>query len=82
MSEIEVANALRSFRDDVIFKEYPGSEPERCILRDLMISKILEARLDEPEQFNEKIPLWLRERTDQRQFKYLRNVCAIVEKMA
>jgi hypothetical protein len=47
-----------------------------------MISKILEARLDEPEQFNEKIPLWLRERTDQRQFKYLRNVCAIVEKMA
>jgi very-short-patch-repair endonuclease len=82
MSEIEVANALRSFRDDVIFKEYPTSEPERCILRDLMISKILEARLDEPEQFNEKIPLWLRERTDQRQFKYLRNVCAIVEKMA
>jgi hypothetical protein len=82
MSEIEVANALRSFRDDVIFKEYPGSEPERCILRDLMISKILEARLDEPEQFHEKIPLWLRERTDQRQFKYLRNVCAIVEKMA
>jgi very-short-patch-repair endonuclease len=82
MSEIEVRDALRSFRDEVILKEYPGSEPERCILRDLMISKILEARLDEPEQFDEKIPLWLRERTDQRQIKYLRNVCAIVEKMA
>jgi hypothetical protein len=82
LSEIEVRDALRSFRDEVILKEYPGSEPERCILRDLMISKILEARLDEPEQFDEKIPLWLRERTDQRQIKYLRNVCAIVEKMA
>jgi very-short-patch-repair endonuclease len=82
LSEIEVRDALRSFRDEVILKEYPGSEPERCILRDLMISKILEARLDEPEQFDEKIPLWLRERTDQRQIKYLRNVCAIVERMA
>jgi very-short-patch-repair endonuclease len=82
LSEIEVRDALRSFRDEVILKEYPGSEPERCILRDLMINKILESRLDEPEQFDEKIPLWLRERTDQRQIKYLRNVCAIVEKMA
>ncbi len=82
LSEIEVRDALRSFRDEVILKEYPGSEPERCILRDIMISKILEARLDEPEQFDEKIPLWLRERTDQRQIKYLGNVCAIVEKMA
>jgi very-short-patch-repair endonuclease len=82
LSQIEVRNALRSFRDEVILKEYPGSEPERCILRDLMINKILESRLDEPEQFDEKIPLWLRERTDQRQIKYLRNVCAIVEKMA
>jgi hypothetical protein len=82
LSEIEVREALRSFRDEVILKEYPGSEPERCILRDIMINKILEARLDEPDQFDEKIPLWLRERTDQRQIKFLGNVCAIVEKMA
>ncbi len=82
LSEVEVRDALRSFRDEVILKEYPGSEPERCILRDIMINKILEARLDEPEQFDEKIPLWLRERTDQRQIKYLGNVCAIVEKLA
>jgi very-short-patch-repair endonuclease len=82
MSLIEVRDALRSLRDDVILKEFPGSEPERCILRDLMISKFIEARLDEPEQFDEKIPLWLRERTDQRQIKYLRKVCAIVEKLA
>jgi hypothetical protein len=38
---------------------FPGSEAERCILRDLMINKILKARVDEPEQFTEKIPLWL-----------------------
>jgi very-short-patch-repair endonuclease len=82
LSEVEVRDALRSFRDEVILKEYPGSEPERCILRDIMINKILEARLDKPDQFDEKIPLWLRERTDQRQIKFLGNVCAIVEKMA
>ena len=82
LSEVEVRDALRSFRDEVILKEYPGSEPERCILRDIMINKILEARLDEPDQFDEKIPLWLRERTDKRQIKFLGNVCAIVEKMA
>jgi very-short-patch-repair endonuclease len=82
LSKIEARDALRSFRDQVILKEYPGSEPERCILRDIMINKILEARLEEPDQFDEKIPLWLRERTDQRQIKFLGNVCAIVEKMA
>jgi hypothetical protein len=82
MSLIQVRDALRSLRDDVILKEFPGSEPERCILRDLMISKFIEARLDEPHQFDEKIPLWLRERTDQRQIKYLGKVCAIVEKLA
>jgi hypothetical protein len=47
-----------------------------------MINKILEARVDEPEQFTEKIPLWLRERTDPRQMTFLDHVCAIVERMA
>jgi hypothetical protein len=75
----EVRNALLRFRDDVIFKEFPGSEQERCILRDLMINKILEARLDEPSDFASKIPLWLRERTDPRQMRYLKQICEIVE---
>jgi hypothetical protein len=32
-----------------------------------MINKIVESRLDEPGEFTRKIPLWLRERTDQKQ---------------
>jgi len=33
----------------------------------MMINKIVETRLDEPEDFAQKIPLWLRERTDGKQ---------------
>jgi len=77
----EARLALKKLRDDIIFIEFPGSEPERSILRDLMIEKILDARLDEPEEFKSKIPLWMRERTDPRQLKYLEDVCAIVEQI-
>jgi hypothetical protein len=77
----EARLALRKLRDDIVFLEFPGSEPERSILRDLMIEKIIESRLDEPEEFKSKIPLWLRERTDSRQLKYLEDVCAIVEQI-
>ena len=79
--DTKVRNALVQFRNEIIFKEFPGAEPERCILRDLMIKKILEARLDEPSDFVTKIPLWLRERTDQRQVKFLKDICAIVERL-
>lgn len=51
--------ALKKLRDDIIVLEFPGSEPERSILRDLMIEIIIESRLDEPEEFKSKIPLWL-----------------------
>ena len=44
-----------------------------------MINKILEARLDEPSDFATKIPLWLRERTDPRQIRFLKQICEIVE---
>ena len=46
-----------------------------------MINKILEARLDEPVDFVTKIPLWLRERTDQRQAQFLGEISAIVERL-
>jgi len=46
-----------------------------------MINKIVEARLDEPGDFTRKIPLWLRERTDQKQLKYLDQICSIVERL-
>lgn len=81
LSETEVKDTLRLLRDEIIIKEFPELDPERCILRDMMINRIVEARLDEPKDFAEKIPLWLRERTDQRQLKFLERVCSIVERL-
>lgn len=81
LSEIEVKNRLRFFRDDEITRDFPQLDPERCILREIMINKIVEARLDEPGDFTRKIPLWLRERTDQKQLKYLDQICSIVERL-
>ena len=79
LSETEVKIRLRAFRDTEIITDFPQLDPERCILREIMINKIVESRLDEPGDFTRKIPLWLRERTDQKQVKYLNKICSIVD---
>jgi len=56
-------------------------DPERGILREIMINKIVESKLDEPADFTRKTPLWLRERTDQKQLRYLDQICSIVERL-
>jgi hypothetical protein len=81
LSEIEAKNRLRAFRDNEIIRDFPQLDPERCILREIMIGKIVESRLDEPGDFTRKIPLWLRERTDQKQLKYLEQICSIVARI-
>jgi very-short-patch-repair endonuclease len=78
-SESEVKNRLRAFRDAEIIRDFPQLDPERCILRDIMINKMVESKFDDPEDFTRKIPLWLRERTDQKQMRYLEQICSIVE---
>jgi very-short-patch-repair endonuclease len=62
LDETEVKKRLRAFRDTEIIRDFPELDPGRCILRDIMINKIVESRLDEPKDFTRKIPLWLRER--------------------
>jgi very-short-patch-repair endonuclease len=79
IDETEVKNSLRAFRESEIIRDFPELDPERCILREIMINKIVDARLDQPKDFTRKIPLWLRERTDGRQMKYLERICSIVE---
>ena len=79
VAEVDVKSRLRAFRNSKIIGDFPDLDPERCILRDIMIDKIVQSRLDEPEDFTRKIPLWLRERTDQKQLKYLEQICSIVE---
>lgn len=81
LSEVELKVLLRRLRDDVILKDFPELDQERCILREMMISKIVDLRLDETRDFTRKIPLWLRERTDQRQMRYLGQICSLVERL-
>lgn len=81
LSEPQLKMALRLLRDDVILKELTELDPERCILREIMISKIVELRLDLTNDFTRKIPLWLRERTDHKQMKYLNQICSLVERL-
>ncbi len=70
--------ALRALRRDVIMQDFPGSEPARCILREEMIAAIIKSGLDDPEDFLEKIPEYLRSRTDGRQVVYIDRICDVV----
>jgi very-short-patch-repair endonuclease len=71
-------DALRAFREDVIMRDFPGSEPGRCILREAIIEVLVRSGLDEPEDFHHKVPEYLRSRTDGRQVTYLPNICDLV----
>jgi hypothetical protein len=69
---------LRRFREEVIMVELPGSEPDRCILREAMIEVITKNQLTDVEEFTTVVPQWLRTRTDGRQMRYLERICEIV----
>lgn len=72
-------DALVAFRDRVIMRDFPGSEPKRSILRDAMIEAIIKTGLDDPKDFYSKIPEYYRTRTDGRQMVYLPRICELVE---
>jgi hypothetical protein len=72
-------DALIAFREDTIMRDFPGSEPGRCILRDAMIDLVIKTRLDDPQDFHSKIPEFRRTRTDGRQMAYLTRICELVE---
>ena len=59
-------------------RDLPGSELNRCILRDEMIDAIIRAGLDDEADFLERVPQHLRIRTDGRQKRYLKDICDIV----
>lgn len=73
-----LAEALRRFRDQTVMAAHPGSDPERCILRDKMIDAIVGAALDDPDDFRAKVPEALRSATDGRQMRHLERICEIV----
>ncbi|MBV8521701.1 MAG: hypothetical protein JOY71_06170 [Acetobacteraceae bacterium] len=52
----DLASALGELREEAIMREFPGSEPNRCILRDRMIEAIVRSQLDDPDDFCAKTP--------------------------
>lgn len=79
---LEQARAeLEEFRRTRIEVDYPGAEPQRCILRKQMIDVMLARRFDDPDDFFAKIPDVLRRGTDPRQKDYLEEICAIIGRM-
>lgn len=72
---ITLREALVAFREGIIMRDFPGSEPGRCILRDPMIELIIKTSLDDPTDFHSKIPEFHRTRTDGRQVAYLTRIC-------
>jgi very-short-patch-repair endonuclease len=76
-----VRAALVAIRRDRIDVDFPGAEPNRSILRDPMIKAMVDARLDDPAQFREAIPQYLRVGTDPRQLRYLEEICDLIGKM-
>ena len=70
--------ALRRFRDEIIMTELPGSDPDRCILRDTMIEAFVTSGIEEKAEFTSLIPLELRSGTDARQARFLEHICDMV----
>jgi very-short-patch-repair endonuclease len=79
----EVFNHLRQFRETVIAKEMDGTwEPHRSIARDAMIEALIEQRFDDPLQWINKIPRFLRTGTNPVEKKrYLHQLCEIVNRL-
>lgn len=76
--EGDLPSLLRRFRDEVILKDHPASDPARCILRDELIEAMIQSHLDDPDDFHSKVPESLRTRTDGRQRRYLDEICDLI----
>ncbi|MEE3501296.1 AAA domain-containing protein [Acidiphilium acidophilum] len=77
-ADTSIADRLRQFRETTIMVDFPGSEPQRCILREEMISQFIAKLVVDPADFTARIPEHLRTRTDGRQVRYLERICEII----
>ena len=78
LSRSEALVALSRYREEIIARDYPGHEPNRCILRVEIAKELVAHRCDNPESFAAAVPLFMRERIDARQLRYLPDICEIV----
>jgi hypothetical protein len=66
----------------VIERDFPGVDPDRCLLRDEIIEAIVKGGGDSREAFVKVVPLVMRERIDPRQMRYLDEIYDIVGRIA
>ena len=78
LSRPEALVALNRYRDKIISRDYPGHEPNRCILRDEVAKELVAHKCDNPESFVAAVPMFMRERIDARQLRYLPDICEII----
>ena len=75
----EAEKELIAYREKVIFEEFPDADQEQGLLRKPVIILLLENLPVTPEEFRSIIPLYLREKTDPRQMKFLPDILEILE---
>jgi len=80
-SKLSVAEAeavLHGYRAQVIESEFPGAEPNRCLLRSDMIRALIKNGCESRSDFTRACPHYLRAATDSRQLKFLDDVIEIL----
>ncbi len=81
LTEIDLHEALRQFRDDVIAAEMQPWERHRSILRDGMIETMVAQRLFDPQDWFRKVPQFQRSGTNPAEkVRYLERICNIVSR--
>lgn len=73
---------LVRFRREVVERELPGAEPNRCVLRDEIVDKLIKGGGDSTAAFMRVVPLFMRERVDPRQMRYLEDIYEIIGRIS
>jgi hypothetical protein len=78
----EVRTQLVQLREERIWRDFPKADPKRGLLRDQMITVLLEDVPVTEKEWAERLPSWMRKETDQAQIKkYLPEVLRILAGM-
>jgi very-short-patch-repair endonuclease len=79
----DARDELIRFREEVIHAERPSADRTRGLLRKTMLDSLLRYRPTSAEEFRERVPQALRERTDPEQFRlYAKRVFEILEELS
>lgn len=78
----ELRAALRCFRETIIALNREAWKPERSVLRESMIETLVAQRLDDPADWFNKVPNYLRVGTDPNEKRaYIDQICDLVARL-